>query len=336
MDREMEIAGAASVGGWLQWKKQHAVTIGTPCANCETPIQGPYCHSCGQLAETFERSIWHLVVEAFESFFHFDGRLFHTAPRLALRPGALTRSYLDGKRASQIPPLRLFLIVLLIFFFVSGLKLTGEGASGPTVVSDDVHLSPSEKQAVLDNLGDPKAITAIVNSARAKRGLPPIAEKLDPKAGVKLNGFTAGKGSWLAKRAGAAAKNPELFRMKLEAWSERMAFLMLPIAALLLGLLFVFQRQFFLYDHLIFSMHSLSFQGLLGAAVILLSALGDWTALLLVAAPVHLFVHMRTTYGTGIVGTLVRMVLLGVGSSIGFIALITGLMLIGLANMGGH
>jgi hypothetical protein len=69
MDRELEIAGAASAGGWLRWRKKHAIEPGTPCANCETPLQGPYCFNCGQLAESFERNVVHLIVEGFESFF---------------------------------------------------------------------------------------------------------------------------------------------------------------------------------------------------------------------------------------------------------------------------
>src|ERR1700748_2833280 len=108
MDRELEVAAAASAGGWLRWKEHHTLTPGTPCPNCETVLQGPYCYSCGQLAENFERSVWHLVVEGFESFFHFDGRFWRPLPNLAIHPGRLTREYLDGKRAFQIPPLRLF------------------------------------------------------------------------------------------------------------------------------------------------------------------------------------------------------------------------------------
>src|SRR5262249_53996614 len=105
MARELDIAAAASAGGWLRWRKKHAVEPGTPCANCATPLKGPYCYNCGQLAENFQRSIGHLLVEGLESFFHFDGRLWQTLPKLALKPGQLTHDYVEGKRAYQIPPL---------------------------------------------------------------------------------------------------------------------------------------------------------------------------------------------------------------------------------------
>lgn len=69
-----------------------------------TPVlQGPWCHNCGQLGEDFHRSASHLMAEAFEGFFHADGRLWRTLPRLILHPGRLTRDYLDWSCSSSVP-----------------------------------------------------------------------------------------------------------------------------------------------------------------------------------------------------------------------------------------
>ena len=84
------------------------------------------------------------MVEAFESFFHFDGRLFQTVPKLAIRPGRLTRDYLDGKRAYQIPPLRMFLIVILVLFFAAGVNM---GATGKQAVNFNPVATPAQKAA---------------------------------------------------------------------------------------------------------------------------------------------------------------------------------------------
>src|ERR1700743_1362830 len=113
MSREFEILGLASISGWLRKRGHHLLPVGTPCPNCQTPLAGPYCYTCGQLGEQFERSVWHLLMETLEGLLHFDGRMFRTLPRLAYKPGELTREYLDGKRAYQIPPLRMFFVVLL-------------------------------------------------------------------------------------------------------------------------------------------------------------------------------------------------------------------------------
>ena len=129
-------------------------------------------------------------------------------------------------------------------------------------------------------------------------------------------------------------EDPERFKLVLESQSERFAFLTLPLATGLLALLFVFQRRFFVFDHTIFALHSLSFQGLLFTLSSILGLL--WkplSALILLAAPVHLFVHMRGLYRSGVPGTLLRMALLGVGSGIGFVVLLLLLVLVGLNAM---
>ena len=45
----------------------------------------------------------------------------------------------------------------------------------------------------------------------------------------------------------------------------------LPLSALMLGVMFFWKRRVYMFDHLIFSMHSLSFQGLLVTAMLLLA-----------------------------------------------------------------
>src|SRR6478672_2526871 len=106
MSGELETAALASGGGWLRWKRQHAdIPPGTPCANCETPLQGTYCHVCGQLAEDFHRSSWKLLVEAVESLLHLDGRLVRTMPNLIKARGEETHNTVNltgpGDRADD-------------------------------------------------------------------------------------------------------------------------------------------------------------------------------------------------------------------------------------------
>ena len=49
-------------------------------------------------------------------------------------------------------------------------------------------------------------------------------------------------------------------------------------------------------------------------------------------APIHLFMHMRGTYRISVIGTLVRMTLLFLGSAIAFGLLVGGLVIVGLAT----
>ncbi len=89
----------------------------THCENCATPLQGGFCHRCGQAAANPIRDTHHAIVEVFESFWHLDGRVFRTLRDL-LSPGRVARDYLAGHRARYIAPLRMFVIATLLTFFV--------------------------------------------------------------------------------------------------------------------------------------------------------------------------------------------------------------------------
>jgi hypothetical protein len=300
MDHEigMDVAAGLSAGGFISTRGKHALPLGTPCFNCATPLRGPWCYACGQLGEDFHRSAFHLIGEVFESFTHADGRLWRTLPHLVMRPAVLTRDYLAGKRAPQVPPLRLFLVVLLIVFVVGQLA-NSTGKSHFAIVQ----LDPSDK-ADLQNLK---------------------IEMYQP--------WDKWMSDWGRTHLMRAVEHPDRLAQAMGAWAHDFAFLTLPISAMILSALFVFRRRFVLFDHLVFSMHSLSFLGLLFIPVMLLSAAGIHAWQLMFIAPVHLFFHLRGVYELGKFGTLVRMLVLGLCSSIALGLVMAALVLVGLAAL---
>lgn len=305
LDAELETVALGAAAGEIARAAKHGPPIGSPCRNCATPLQGAWCHACGQKGEDYHRSIGHLVAEAFEGLTHFDGRFWNTLPRLALAPGSLTSDFLEGRRASQIPPFRLFLVVLLIVFFVGGL-----GGGKPAAPVTGPTAGGGGRTTV--NIGEPDEIPL-----EARR-----------KMEAKIKGLPGGE--HLAEQVRHATEDPESVMQAMEHWSHRFAILTLPIAALILSALFAFRRGVYVFDHLIFSMHSLSFQGLLFAAATLLATVGGWAWWLLLAAPLHLFVHMRGVYGGGSVSTLLRMALLFVASTVAFGFLMLALLVVGV------
>jgi len=287
--QDLQAVAADTAAGEIAHAAHGELPLGTPCPNCATPLAGRWCHDCGQKGADYHRSIWHLVVEAFEGLTHFDGRFWTSARELLFNPGRLTRDFLDGHRAAQIPPFRLFLVVLLLVFFTGQLSFQGNDF--------EFKLTPAE------------AFIADTPAERAAFGEAIEALKAKPSA------------RWLIEAGEHAVKDPEALFRAMEHWSHQFAILLLPIAALLLGPLFIFRRGVYLFDHLIFSTHSLSFQGLLLSTVFLLDLVTPWSFLLMLLAPVHLFRHMRGTYGTSRMGTLIRMFLLFTGSVAGFVFL---------------
>ncbi|MCC7249372.1 MAG: DUF3667 domain-containing protein [Lysobacter sp.] len=92
------------------------------CDNCGTVLQGGFCHVCGQHAHNPLRSFAHAAEEVFESFWHLDGRIFRTLADLFV-PGRVAVNYLSGQRVRYLPPLRVFIILSVLTFFVGKLTL---------------------------------------------------------------------------------------------------------------------------------------------------------------------------------------------------------------------
>ena len=66
------------------------------CLNCGTRLRGQYCGICGQRSRSRLISIWQLLKEAFGDLLELDSRLWKTLLPLLIRPGQLTRDYLEG------------------------------------------------------------------------------------------------------------------------------------------------------------------------------------------------------------------------------------------------
>lgn len=116
---ELEVAAADSAGGYIRPKKRPFDHKGELCKNCGTPLEGWFCHSCGQNADTHHRSILHLTWEVIEGMFHLDGRLANTLPLMFFRPGKLAKDYMEGRIVRHVPPFRTFLVALLLFIFAA-------------------------------------------------------------------------------------------------------------------------------------------------------------------------------------------------------------------------
>lgn len=357
-DDILEAVTADTIASEIKHASKHSLPIGAPCPNCYTAIAGPWCYACGQRAEKYNRSIWRLMSEAIEGFFDIDGRIWRTFPRLILRPGRLTRDYLDGHRAPQVPPFRMFLIVLLIVFFAGGQNFAQNKQkfhlNTPTDPAITATMSPKEKadyERAMAKIGALKAVQATTSAADVKAdpnaktttnetfnlniGGADVAKAVRTGANGDFN-IVTGSSKWSAfwtSHLKKALANPDAFFASAADWAHNLAVVMLPIAALMLTMLFMFKKNTYVFDHLIFSMHSLSFQGLLLSAVFLgvLYWAPAWNLLWL--SPAHLFFHMRGTYRTSIIGTLLRMFVLFMASSVVFSLMVAGLVMLGVATV---
>ncbi|NGP53881.1 DUF3667 domain-containing protein [Thioalkalivibrio sp. XN8] len=90
----------------------------TACPNCAAPLQGRYCHACGQKRiEPEEQRLSWFLRQLVESLTMLDERFLGSLGRLLFRPGRLDRDWLEGRRKRNLAPLSLFLIANVVYFF---------------------------------------------------------------------------------------------------------------------------------------------------------------------------------------------------------------------------
>ena len=106
--------------GWRKKPKKEADPL-THCENCGQELRGHYCANCGQAAVSYHRSFRHVVVDVLDSFLNWDSKFIRSIGLLLWKPGWLTNQFLEGRRVRFVHPLRLYLLVSIVFFLCARL-----------------------------------------------------------------------------------------------------------------------------------------------------------------------------------------------------------------------
>ena len=69
------------------------------CLNCNTSIEGRFCHYCGQENTEPHESVISLAKYFIFDQLQYDGKFFTSLKLLLLRPGLLSQEYVQGRRA---------------------------------------------------------------------------------------------------------------------------------------------------------------------------------------------------------------------------------------------
>jgi len=157
-----------------------------------------------------------------------------------------------------------------------------------------------------------------------------VTSNLEFKEGGKVH-----HANWFKDGVQRAIANPEYYLTVMFAWGHRLSVLLLPIVGLSLALVYRRRREIFVYDHLLVAMNLLSFSFLTNAAALMLPPPLVWWALGAVAlwTPINLFQTLRGAYGSGLVGAVLKTVIVWAISVISFFMLMTAVMLVALAEI---
>lgn len=89
------------------------------CLNCSESVSGNYCSNCGQKFQPTKLPLRIYLEDTVETLFNVDNRVFKTLKDLFLRPGKITKEYISGHRATYLPPLRIYISISILYFFLA-------------------------------------------------------------------------------------------------------------------------------------------------------------------------------------------------------------------------
>ena len=284
------------------------------CLNCKTTLQGDYCHRCGQKKlNEHNDSFLHMMIHFIGDFVHFDSQIFRTAIPLLVKPGFLVNEYLKGKRARYLPPVRMYVFLSFLFFFLT-FSLTNVTKNVKEDVTDDSVLkfnvkddSTKEiKNLPFSELSDTlkKMDNNFITFGNEKYA---SARQYDSLQGLLKNNQ---KDFWLIhqfKLKVLIIKGKILSNDRNEFINEmidnflhnfpKILFFLLPVFAFLLKLLY---RKRYYLEHLIFSITFYNFFFLFGSLMLLIRLIpvfkdtGDF--LYAIIPLLYLFLSMKNVY----------------------------------------
>ncbi|WP_316749177.1 DUF3667 domain-containing protein [Pedobacter gandavensis] len=268
------------------------------CLNCGHEVEAHFCSYCGQENIVVKEDALHMVVHAVSDYFHFESKFFGTIKPLLFQPGVLTQKYVEGKRASYLHPIKLYIFISIVFFLVAlggkeepdieikkdtpalkkdtttkqvdSAKIKGESIDfyGPNIVETiKKNKDRAKKRAKKANKGHHvSALGEVLDStieAYEKRQLNLPSGKRDnfimaalQKKNIKLN---------------QTNESVEKFEDGLLHNVPKMMFLLLPLFALILKLVYFTKKKYY-FEHLIYSFHVHSAIFL----IVLISTLVTW------------------------------------------------------------
>jgi len=274
------------------------------CLNCGTPLQGPFCHYCGQPDRNFLRFFPVLLRELMEDFLDLDSRFVRTLKPLLFHPGRLTRDYLQGRRYRYTPPLRLYLFTSIAFFVVAAFLSSGVIESGQVHTGSGINITfdnEDDRRQVEEALEKlPPDIRADVEreieTAAAAESGPQDAEDdgfefrfndqpwdretnpVDiPFLPRRFNDWINDEIERSPEKEKLIESNPDLFVDQVFEVLPGTMFVLLPVVALIFKFWYLFAKRYYI-EHLILALHNHAFIFMCLLLVLLLDVLGDWFA----------------------------------------------------------
>ncbi len=323
-----------------RFKRKKAPPKDEVCKNCETHFKGYYCPNCGQAVREYDRPFSFIFYNFLGDFFAFDTRFFKTTIDLLFRPGFLTKEYFEGRRVRYAPPFRIFIFASFILFLLlqiytnrgldkvlnADLSKSDVALDSASVASlDSIYASDIQHELPVDSA---KNLDLAVNLENFRNGslrqkLEKLADSMEEELAQETDPEEIAQKQELIR----VLRSPEQVNARILKYMSWAFFLLLPIFALLLKLVYIRRRQNYM-RHLIFSIHLHSFIFLLMTFIILLYMLLDgnlgWlTLILMLSIPVYTIIAMHKFYRQNVGKIIAKFIMVSFAYNIVFMAVLT-------------
>jgi len=275
---------------------------------------GPYCFDCGQHRHESARSVSALFEDAWHVATHVDGRFWQTLYILLFKPGKLTKEYFAERRARYLPPVRLYLVLSVLFF--------GFGLATPERHRQLPSVAPAGAAAPSKGLSDgptDQMPEAKKNSRVTKFD---IANCDDIHSS-----FTWLQNSLRQSCVRNKENHGESVQHAFVANMPKMMFVLVPMMALVMLILYWRPRRYYV-EHLVFFIHNHATVFLLLLIQALLSWIAVWLAwrtfkewvfvIIGLYSVWYVYRAMRVFYGQGRLLTWAKLFVIGVTYLFGF------------------
>ena len=252
------------------------------CLNCEESLSGEnFCPNCGQLNNERKPNVFELFFEMMSNLFAFDSKFYRSVGPLLFKPGSLSVAFIDGKRQQFMLPIRMFIVITILFLTVNSFSNRSDFIEiNTTQNSSAASDSTSEIQSVDDIFERLIARdTLSVDEGLKKLNLKPtFINRLFYQQGQKL--IHNGLGNFL-----------NYFFSKFLIYG----LLFIPFLAMLLKLFYLNLPRYYYIDHFIFAVHQQTVLMILALITLLLNTVvddSDWGVLILLIAFVIHFLNL--------------------------------------------
>jgi hypothetical protein len=279
-------------------------TENADCLNCGSPLTGDYCTKCGQKKILPYSSFWYLIKEFLGNYFSFNAQFLHTVRPLFLKPGFLTKQYAEGIRTRYISPVQLYvftsLIVFILISLINNWKDVGEGSMSFTIDDDTNEQESMASDSAITLAESADSIFLFNDSYPMMETMDDYYHFMDTVSDKEKPGLI--NRALMRKTIQLGDADPDEVNREFRAIFlrniPRMLFLLVPVFALLLKLLYL-RKNFYYEEHVIFSLHFHTFLFWLILAALLLSILNEFFMLLIpLVSTVYFIMAMKTTYAS--------------------------------------